>query len=170
MLFLLNKKIKGKEIVNSKILEDFLTKCRDEAKNSPLLGKNFTLSNVDYWYKSVLGALKNTDDIFVFFDHLNLGNWEILISGLDLYLQNEVFTTLKKHELNLNTGNICEFLIRFKVLREIRNCVSHRNSIEILIRYRNVRKNSLRYAPESRKYRRLFDELKISDKFIDIYT
>lgn len=158
------------EIDTQKKLRIFISQCKLIASLGEGLDVLYTSKNLEYWGEELSTMMEKKRDIFVFFDHLTLGNWMILLSGLKQDLSDHLFKVLNDCGLALETSNMYDFIVRFKILREIRNCVAHRNSLEILFRYRNVKTNELRYISELRKYERVKEILEKEDKFLDIYS
>lgn len=150
----------NKPINNKTDLINFVNECHTGAKLSRLNGYNFNMEYLDYRYDQILANIEKFDDLFVFLDHLNLGDWEVLLAGLDPTLGKHLHDTYRTYKINLDSTNLYDFLIRFKLIREFRNCIAHRNSLQIFVRYRNSTKRSLRPDTERKKYERMWKKLK----------
>ena len=124
------------------------------------MNKNFTTANLNNWQKKMIKNIEFKHNIFVYLDHLNLGEWEILYSRLDNHLQVLIFEKPRKTGYNLKAATVEEFLIRFKMVKEIRNAIAHNNSLTILTRFRNTRKNIIRHDTERKKFVRVINMLK----------
>lgn len=157
---LIHLKSNGNELLSDSQLEYFLSTCAFRAKNSSWINQNFSSDNIDYWFDKVLGQMEHKNNLFVYFDHFNLGQWEILFAGLDEDLQEKIFDQLKKTEVNLNTKNVYDFLRRYKIVKEFRNCVAHNNSVRVLIRFRNIKTNQYRNLRERKKYVKVYNFLR----------
>lgn len=141
--------------LNSKIeLNQFLDHIKLNASQSPLLGMNFTIDSLDYWQEKLDDMIHRKHSIFVWFDHLNLSQWEIMFAGLEEELQNIIFQELKKINKTFGATNVYDFLIKYNTVIDFRNIVAHNNSTTVLVRYRKPQRNIIRFDDERRKYNR----------------
>lgn len=133
-------------------LKVFITKVKFNASISPWINKNFTLDSLDNWKNKLMDMIDRKHSVFVWFDHLNLSQWEIMFAGLDTQLQTNIFHELRKLNMTFNTTNIYDFLVRFNAVIDFRNIIAHNNSTTVLVRYRKPQRNIIRHNYERRKY------------------
>lgn len=97
--------------------------------------------------------------IYIFLDRLSLNSIITIYKTSDSKLKNEIFKLLINHDATLgyyDMPTFDEFLTR---IVPIRNYVYHNNSLEVLYRYLNIEKNTLRNDTDKKKYKNIVKKL-----------
>ena len=94
-------------------------------------------------------------DKYCFFDRMSLGSVLTVFSCLDRKMQQNIFDDMKKYQLNFDVDKISDFKEKIFTLVNIRNCVMHDNSIEILFRFYNPKTHELRKVSDRKKYQKV---------------
>lgn len=110
--------------------------------------KDTMISQVETLINNVL----TYPNVFCFFDRISLGTLLTIYIGLDDNLQNSVFRRLKKYNMHLNAEQVPYFISKAFALVDIRNCVMHCNSLEVLTRFYNVKDKDLRRGKNKKLY------------------
>ena len=103
--------------------------------------------------------LKQYGSIFICLDRLSLNLIITIYKSCNPNLKKEIFNEL--YNLNNTLGysdmpTFDDFLIR---IVPIRNYVYHNNSLEVLYRYLNIERNTLRSDADKRKYKNIVKKL-----------
>lgn len=148
------------KLENSQELENFLDKLK--LKFSILNGKydkkriNHMNNHIDCLKENIFKYA----DVYCFFDRMSLGDILTVYTCLDDTIQNKIFETMKKFNMNFNVDNINNFINKIFCLVSIRNCVMHGNSLEILIRFYDPKKHEMRTVTDRKKYINMINKLK----------
>lgn len=115
-------------------------------------------------YRRTIDTLKETHkkyhDIYCFFDSLTLGQAVMLYLGLNKSQQELLLKEFKKNNISFGSTNPKDFgNVLFKLVN-IRNCIDHCNSLEVLLYFYNRNTGELRNATERSRYLSLIDKLK----------
>lgn len=110
--------------------------------------KTTMIEQIDNLIKNVL----TYPNVFCFFDRISLGTLLTIYIGLDEVLQNSVFKRLKKYNMHLNAEQVPHFISKAFALVDIRNCVMHCNSLEVLTRFYNTKEKTLRRDKNKKLY------------------
>lgn len=152
----------SREINNSDQLKLFLDKLKNQCCS---LDKNKYKQNRILRMQNTLDSLKNDifkyADIYCFFDRMSLGKILTVFICLEHDLQNKIFKDLKKYQMTFNVDIVPHFIKKAFCLVSIRNCVMHYNSLEILIRFYDPKKQKLRNNSDRKKYSSMIKALKI---------
>lgn len=111
--------------------------------------------------KSLKEAIFNYADIYCFFDRMSLGTILTIYTCLDDNTQNRIFRDMMQYSLNFNVQKIPDFIEKVFCLVNIRNCVMHCNSLEILIRFYDHKTHGLRKNSDRKKYVSMIKALSI---------
>lgn len=96
--------------------------------------------------------LEDYCNIYVFFDRLSTSDLLNTFICLDPNLKKKIFNSLIQEKLNLNIPDIPTFEDTFFKVVSIRNCICHSNSLEILIRFYNIKIKDPRNKSDIQKY------------------
>lgn len=99
-------------------------------------------------------------DVYCFFDRMTLSQTLSIFEGLDKNIQNDIFSKLKKYGMDLETDQVPHFINRVFILVSVRNCVMHNNSLEILVRFYNVKDKIIRTSYEQKRYLKVIEIMK----------
>lgn len=78
---------------------------------------------------------------------------------LEKHIQQLIMDDLILFDLTFNTYKISDFIKKIFCLVAIRNCIMHGNSLEILVRYYDIKNKDLRKRNDKEKYVKLINEL-----------
>ncbi len=108
--------------------------------------------------------LERYGSIYIFLDRLSLNSIITIYKSSDPIVKNDIFKTLIHHEATLEYYDMPTFDDFLTRLVRIRNYVYHNNSLEILYRYFNIKKNSLRTDTDRRRYKNIVKKLVKTNK------
>lgn len=160
------------DVIGSVVTYEILNKYNlnsEESFNSfqLVLYKNIEKSNYSEeakkHMKSTVKGLKKrieqTNSIILMFDRLSLPELIMLYRVADVSIKEKTFNTLKKEGLTLGHPDQKNFDEDLNRLVYIRNCISHNNSLTILLNYHDVKTNDRRKRSEKKKYSTLIKKL-----------
>lgn len=104
-------------------------------------------------------VMKKYDDIYIFMDRLSLSQIIAIYRCCDKHIHNKIFSGLINANMTFgysSPGTFEDFLRR---IVPIRNCISHFNSLEILINYYNIKSKELRSYPDRKRYKKVIARL-----------
>lgn len=166
------KSIVSYHIVNNLRLNnsDELLKFIEQLKSSVYLlnSKEFNQkrkTNMIKQLNEMEGYVFKYHDIYCFFDRLSLGCLLTVFVSLNINLQKLVFCDLTRVGINLNSTNTSQFISRTFTLINIRNCIAHNNSLEILVRFYNTKEKYLRKPRDRKRYLSLIKYLEKEKRF-----
>jgi len=102
--------------------------------------------------------------VYITLDRLTLGQLLTVFVCLEGDIKHGIFVELNKRELTFKTVNINQFEnVLFDVI-SIRNCISHKNSLEIKILFYNVKNNIMRSKRDKKRIKKLISLLSEHEK------
>lgn len=156
-----NEVIRYYNIVNYEAFEQFLDRLR---KNADQLRRNreYTDSYLDHAianFDKYDGIMKKYDDIYIFMDRLMLSDLIAVFRCCDRDLRSRIFRKLLKCNATVKYNTFQSFDEFLKRLPRIRNCISHFNSLEILVDYWDIKNKVLRTVSDKKKYVTIINKL-----------
>lgn len=114
-------------------------------------------------YMQVLNSfsdkIEKYNSVFLFFDRLSLGEQLVIFSCSDEKTKKKILRDLYERECSFGLDDIKTFEEKLFTLINIRNCVYHNNSLEILIRYYDIKKKDIRNSSDRKSYTNLIKQL-----------
>ncbi|MGL5978317.1 MAG: SGNH/GDSL hydrolase family protein [Erysipelotrichaceae bacterium] len=139
-------------ILNSIDAIDFFEVLSEKTKNENLAFSESRLQHMRNQLQIFCRDIEKSRDIFCFFDRLSLGGLLTIFILLDWELQRKILDNLVKKEMNFNVNQVQDFIQKVFCVVSIRNCIMHANSLEILIRFFNVKDGKLRTVTDRKRY------------------
>ena len=108
--------------------------------------------------------MKNYNSIYIFMDRLSLSQTITVYRSINVPLHNKIFNSLLTNGLTFgykSSGSFDDFLSR---IVPIRNCIAHFNSLEIVVKYYDIKNKNLRYEADCNRYKKVIAKLSENDK------
>lgn len=138
---------------------DFIKSLRHNLDKNRYITSNKIKDHMSLFIDSLEKGIYKYQSPYLLFDRLSLNETLSLMMNID---ENELYTIVQTIVANQNiikANDILTFYKQSVKLVQIRNCVCHGNSLEILKRYYSVKDNKLRVSSDKKAFAKIIDKL-----------
>jgi hypothetical protein len=143
------------KIVNKSDFDAFLNNLKSRLVSIKIARRHHYTQVLD----SFSDKIEKYNSVFLFFDRLSLGEQLVIFSCSDNKMKKKILLDLYERECSFGLDDIKTFEEKLFTLINIRNCVYHNNSLEILVRYYDIKKKDIRNSSDRKSYTNLIKQL-----------
>lgn len=152
-----------KDEIRFKMFIEILQKNIDSFVESGRI-KSSTANHMHNDISKFESLMDNYNSIYIFMDRLSLSQVITVYRAINVSLHNKIFNSLLNSGLTFgykSSGSFDDFLSR---VVPIRNCIAHFNSLEIVIKYYDIKNKGLRHEADRNRYKKVIAKLIEYDK------